>query len=62
MNHERSDNQSRYPERPAFGALLALLLAPVVAQGLWATVRRWAGRCPGLRAHRAAVGDDPLDG
>lgn len=35
MKDENSDRRTRGFERPAFGALVAFLLAPVVAQGLW---------------------------
>ncbi len=35
MNHEKNDDRTCPFERPAFGALWALLLAPVIAHGLW---------------------------
>lgn len=55
MNHERSDRQSRHPERPAFGALLALLLAPVVAQGLWRPLVHFFGPSGSAAAVSAAA-------
>lgn len=35
MNHDKRNDSPGHLERPAFGALWALLLAPIMAQGLW---------------------------
>src|SRR3954470_4073504 len=42
-NDEKNDDGTRRLERPAFGALVAFLLAPVIAQGLWRPLLHFFG-------------------
>lgn len=43
MNSETDDDWTRRLERPAFGALVAFLLAPVIAHGLWRPLVHFIG-------------------
>ncbi len=43
MNHDKNDDRTCSPERPAFAALWAFLLAPIIAQGVWRPLQHLLG-------------------